>query len=168
MFSLSLWLCLCFAPLVALAEQTVFAADSAHVTPVGRPYPGDLSSSLGMSWLGGGVRVSHTGTVLRATFAATTTGFKIRVTQAVQGYFPVQGVLWIPGSNVSETVPVASGNGGGICELVLNMAPQYFGHNAAQLLSLTTDGAFGPAPAPPAIMMHVLVSLIERPSPWQR
>ena len=158
-------LCACAAllPPAALAAQTVLAGDPAFVTPVGRPYftaAGAPAGSVGLSWLGGGVRVSHSGSVLRATFAPSVAGFKVRVTQSVQGYFPEQGVVWVVGSNESETVPVASGNGGGVAELVLNMAPQYFesaGPEArATLLSLTTDGSFNPAPAPPALVMHVM------------
>ena len=112
-----------------LAEQTVLASDAAFVTPVGRPYPAATQGALGLSWLGGGVRVSFTGRALRATFAPTLVGFKIRVTQSVSGYFPVQGVVWVLGSNASETVPIASSNAAGgavVAELVLNVDAQYF------------------------------------------
>lgn len=169
--NLVLLLTLLCAPLpAALAAQTVLAGDAAFVTPVGRPYrDADApAGSLGLSWLGGGVRVAYAGNVLRATFAPTVTGFKVRVTQSVQGYFPEQGVVWIVGSNVSETIAIASGNGGGVAELVLNMAPQYFesaGFDArATLLSLTTDGTFGAAPPPPQLVMHVMGDVRPRPS----
>ena len=55
------------APSAAL--QTIAATDPAFVTPVGRTFP--VGSALGLSWLGGGFRVAHTGTVLRATCATT-------------------------------------------------------------------------------------------------
>lgn len=146
-----------------LAEQTVLASDAAFVTPVGRPYPAATQGALGLSWLGGGVRVSFTGRALRATFAPTLVGFKIRVTQSVSGYFPVQGVVWVLGSNASETVPIASSNAAGgavVAELVLNVDAQYFESagpgSLATLLSLTTDGSFGSAPPPPSVVMHVI------------
>ena len=157
---LSTILPLLLLPACSRADQTVLAGDAAFVTLVGRPYPGAVAGSVGLSWLGGGVRVAHSGSVLRATFAPSVAGFKVRTTQQVQGYFPVQAVSWVVGSNESETVAVASGNGGGVAELVLNMAPQYFesaGPEArATLLSLTTNGAFSAAPPAPALVAHVM------------
>jgi len=140
----------------ARAAQTVSATDAAFVTRVGRPYPPSSGGGLGLSWLGGGVRVQHTGRVLRATFAPVLAGFKLRCAQSNDGFFPFQSVAWVAGSNVSETVAVASG--AGVVEVVLNMPPQYFEApgSEAVLISLTTDGAFGAAPAPPALVMHVL------------
>ena len=149
-------------PAASLAEQTVLATDAAFVTPVGRPYPSAAAAgALGLSWLGGGVRVSFTGRALRATFAPTLVGFKIRVTQSSFGYFPVQGVVWVLGSNASETVPIASNNADGcVAELVLNVDAQYFEsagpESLATLLSLTTDGTFDAAPPPPPFTMHVV------------
>ena len=143
-------------PLVSRA-MTIAATDPAFVLPVGRPYPSTYApGALGLSWLGGGMRVAHNGTVLRATFAPTTAGFKVRVAQSSEGYFPIGGVLWVPGSNVSETLAIASG--AGTVELVMNTAAQYIGGRNGRtiLLSLTTDGAFLPAPPPQARTMHVL------------
>ena len=160
MLLLALALALLLPP-SALSEQTVLASDAAFVTRVGRPYPSALPGALGLSWLGGGVRVSFTGRALRAAFAPTLAGFKVRVTQSVDGYFPAQGVVWVLGSNATEAVPVASGCAGGcVAELVLNVDAQYFEsagpESLATLLSLTTDGTFNAAPPPPSVTMHIV------------
>ena len=49
-------------------------------------------------------------------------------------------------------------DGGGVVDVVLNVPPQYFEALTwnATLVSLTTDGAFLPAPAPPARTLHAL------------
>jgi hypothetical protein len=150
---LSLCLGLLLASL-ARAGQTVLATDAAFVTRLGRPYVG--SAGLGLSWLGAGVRVAHSGKTLRATFAPALRAFKLALFQSNEGASHFEGNSWVPGSNVSESVAVA--NGGGVVDVVLNVPPQYFEALTwnATLVSLTTDGAFLPAPAPPARTLHAL------------
>jgi hypothetical protein len=150
---LSLALALSLAALAA-AEQTVLATDAAHVTALGRPYAG--AAGLGLSWLGAGVRVAHSGGTLRATFAPALRAFKLSLYQSNAGAMHFEGISWVAGSNASESVVVASG--GGQVDIVLNTPPQYFESAAwnATLVSLTTDGTFLPAPAPPARRLHLL------------
>lgn len=138
----------------ASGATTVNANETAFVTLLGRTYPAG-AGGVGLSWLGAGVRVSHTGKTLRATFGATPSSFKVAFTHSVTGYMPWQGVSLVAGSGVSETVVV--GNGQGTIDMVLNFAPQYFeALGSATLLTLTTDGEFNPAPAPPTRVMHML------------
>lgn len=144
----------------AVANVTVLATDIAFVSRLGRPYlPPAGSPGLGLSWLGSGVRVAHSGRVLRATFAPTSCAFKIYSSQLDQGTRRWQSVAWVPASGAAETVTI--GSGASMVDVVLNMPPQYF-ENAncnATLLSLTSEGAgaaFAPAPPPPARVLHVL------------
>lgn len=56
--------------LIAAAAPTTIPADDPRVMAVGRSRrPGD--GSLRLTWLGAGVRVAHSGTYLRGTFALT-------------------------------------------------------------------------------------------------
>jgi hypothetical protein len=145
----------------ALADQTVLATDAAHVTLLGRTYvaPG-AGGGVGLSWLGAGVRVSHTGSVLRATFGAVDAGigYKVAFFQSNSGAMHWEGVSWVPATGAPETVSVSSG-GGATVDVVLNSPPQYFESRAANatLLSLTSvGGTFRAAPAPPAHIFHAL------------
>ena len=145
-----------FAASSAAADQTVSATDAAHVSPLGRPYaaPG---GGLGLSWLGAGVRVAHTGGVLRATFGVAGRSFKVAFFQSNSGAQHFEGNSWVPASGANESVAIASG--GGTVDVVLNMPPQYFegGASGATLLSLTSvGGSFLAAPGRPARVLHVL------------
>ena len=159
MFSLSL-LVSCAAALCAAAgppSTTVLATDAAFVTVLGRPYAPAGGAGVGCSWLGCGVRVSHTGRALRATFAATGSFFKVAVAQSNENYMPWQGQLLVPASDSNETVAVA--HGAGVVDLTLSLPPQYFDGGAGQavLLSLTSDGGdFKPAPPAPERVFHIL------------
>jgi len=144
----------------ALADQTVLATDAAHVTPLGRPFAPASGGGVGLSWLGAGVRVAHTGRVLRATFGAVSSGigFKVAFFQSNAGAMHWEGVSWVPATGASESVSVSSG-GGATVDVVLNMPAQYFesGAASATLLSLTSvGGTFLAAPAAPARIFHVL------------
>lgn len=139
----------CIVGLTA-GEQTVPAGDTSLVATLGRvTVLGD--STLDLSWLGGGVRVVHTGTTLRATFAAVSSPFHVGFYQSNEGYMPFEGIAWVPGSGLNETVVV--GAGAGTVDLILNEPPQYF--KTATLLSLTTDGEFT-APTAPTRILHAL------------
>jgi hypothetical protein len=136
---------------------TIGANNAAFVTPLGRTYLPSGGDGVGLSWLGGGVRVSHTGRVLRATFGPTGRPFKVTFSQAVKSYMPWQGVSLVPASGQNESVVVAYS--AGVVDVLLNLTPQYFEGGAggvATLLSLTTDGTFQPAPAAPSRVVHVL------------
>jgi hypothetical protein len=92
----------------AAGEQTVPAGDTTLVARLGR-VTSVGTSAVGLSWLGGGVRVNHTGAVLRATFAVAPSPFHIAYYQSNEGYMPFEGIAWVPASNENETVVVASG-----------------------------------------------------------
>lgn len=138
------------------ALQTIDASDPAHVTLLGRPFLNAAGGGVGLGWLGAGVRVSHTGKVLRATFAATTAAYKVFATVSDEGYSPWQGVSLVAPSNASESVALVHGSG--LVDVLLSVAPQYFdsASTGAVILTLTTDGAFNAAPAPPARTIHIL------------
>lgn len=139
----------------ARADQTVLATDAAHVTLLGRPFP--APPGVGLSWLGAGVRVAHTGSTLRATFGVTGKAFKVALAQSNSGAQHWQGVVWVAASGAPETVVV--GSGAGMVDVVLSMPPQYFegGGSNATLLSLTSvGGSFLAAPAAPGRVFHVL------------
>ena len=148
---LSLWL-----PSPALCDQTISATDPAFVTRFGRTfnYTGGNSSGVGLSYLGGAVRVAYTGKVLRATFAPSPKSYKVSFQQSDEGYRPWQGVSWVAGTGIPETVVV--GTGGGSVLLTLNDPPQYWGGRSGAVLSFSTDGAFSPAEAPPTRVLHLL------------
>ena len=145
-------------PATGPPSTTVLATDARFVTALGRPYaPAGGGAGLGCSWLGCGVRVSHTGRALRATYAATASFFKVAAAQSDEGYMPWQGQLLVPASDNNETVAVA--HGAGVVDIMLSLPPQYFdgGAGAAVLLSLTSDGGgFKPAPEAPARVFHIL------------
>jgi hypothetical protein len=135
----------------------VLATDAAYVTVLGRPYAPAAGGGLGCSWLSCGVRVSHTGTALRATFGASGAAAKVAVAQADEGYMPWQGVALVPASGGNETVALA--HGAGLVDITLSLPPQYFdgGRGRAVLLSLASDGGtFAPAPPAPARVLHIL------------
>ena len=91
--------------------RVVNAGDASFVTPIGRSFP--VGTGLGFSWLGGGLRVSHTGTVLRAV-CSTAFGahaFKLSFYQTSQGNFPFEGIAWVPATGLNESVVVAVGAG---------------------------------------------------------
>lgn len=136
---------------------TISALDTTYVTPVGRTYT--ASGGLAFSYLGGGLRVSHTGKTLRATLLGLQKGYKMAYYQTNEGYTPFQGIAWVPGTGVNETITIGASASGGIL-LVLNDPPQYFQGpgESAVVLSLTSDGDFIPAtpPATPARVLHVL------------
>lgn len=141
------------------AIQTIAATDPAFVTPVGRTFP--VGSALGLSWLGGGFRVAHTGNVLRATCATTsplgaTGSFKLAIYESNEGNLPWQGVVWCPATGLNETVTIGVGSGAVV--VTTNDAADYWAHgaSAAIVLTLTTDGAFVPATPPPARVLHIL------------
>lgn len=137
--------------------MTIGASDARYVTPVGRTFPVG-SSALGLSWLGGGFRVAHSGSVLRATCTTTSAfgasaSFKLGLYEASEGNMPWQGVVWCPASGLNETVTIGVGAGG--VHAILNDPPDYWAHgaSAAVILTLTTDGAFLPAaPAPARVL----------------
>ena len=94
----------------AMAEQTVPAGDASLVARLGRVFE-DGIDGLGLSWLGGGVRVSHTGSTLRATFGVAAAPFRVGFYQSDEGYMPFEGVAWVPASGLNETVVVGAGAG---------------------------------------------------------
>ena len=68
--TLAFALAVVFQPRAAAAAPTTIPADDARVLHIGRVRaPGD--GSLRFTWVGSGVRVAHTGTYLRGTFALT-------------------------------------------------------------------------------------------------
>jgi hypothetical protein len=143
----------CAAP--ACADETVLATDTAHVTRLGRPYLTG-SAGLGLSWLGSGVRVAHTGRALKATFGVAMVGFKVSFAQSNQGAMHYEGNSWIAATGLSESVVI--GSSAGTIDMVLNMPPQYFdaGDANATLLALTSvGGSFLPAPPQPTRIFHV-------------
>ena len=136
------------------ADETVLATDASYVTLLGRTYV--PREGVGLSWLGAGVRVAHTGAALRATFGVAGAAFKVAFSQSNAGAQHWQGVSWVPATGARETVVV--GAHGGTVDLVLSMPAQYFeGAGNATLISLTSvGGTFQPAPAPPARVIHAL------------
>lgn len=145
-------LCGVFVCAAVGAGPTTINANDPLIVPLGRTYPSG-ASGIGLSWLGGGASVTHTGKVLRATFAATTSSFKVTFSQSDEGYMPWEGVAWIPGSGQNETVTIGASSAGTI-NVVLNMANQYFSGSAA-ILSFTSDGSFTQSPTPQRVI-HVL------------
>jgi hypothetical protein len=138
------------------ASQVINAADPAFVRPLGRAYP--TSGGLGFSWLGCGLHVSHTGTVLRATVLAhPTRSFKFATYETNEGNDPWQGVMIIPASIMNESFVAAAG-GAGEVKILINMPPDYWANGADSIviLSLESDGTFNPAPPPPDRVLHVL------------
>ena len=136
--------------------QVINAADPAFVTPLGRAFPSQ--GGLGFSWLGGGLHVSHTGSVLRATVLAHPSHpFKFSTYESTQGNDPWQGVAIIPATSQNETF-VASAGGAGAVKVVINVPPDYWaaGADSAVLLSLESDGEFNPAPPASGRVLHVL------------
>ena len=137
------------------ADQTVSSTDSSHVTLLGRTYVS--GAGVGLSWLGSGVRCSHSGYALRATFLAAKRSFKITFSQSNSNAMHYQGNSWVAATGIEESVVIASG--AGIVDLVLNMPAQYFESDVANatLLSLTSlGGSFNAAPSPPSRIVHVL------------
>jgi hypothetical protein len=144
-----------FAQSLVAFDETVDATDEAHVTLLGRTFAS--SAGVGLSWLGAGVRVAHSGSVLRATFATAGKSFKVAYTQSTSGAQHWEGVSWVAATGAPETITVASG--AGTVDVVLNMPPQYFEGAAsnATLLTLTSvGGTFAAAPAAPTRVFHVL------------
>jgi hypothetical protein len=140
---------------LAAADQTVLATDASHVSLLGRPFA--APNGVGLSWLGAGVRVAHTGSVLRANFGVAERSFKVAFFQSNSGVQHWEGVSWVPATGAPESVAVASG--GGTVDLVLSMPPQYFegGASNATLLSLTSvGGTFLAAPGRPSRVFHIL------------
>lgn len=137
------------------ADETIASTDKTHVTLLGRTY--SPAEGIGLSWLGSGVRISHSGYALRANFQATKRSFKVTFAQSNNGAQHYQGNSWVAATGVAESIVVASG--AGMIDLVLNMPAQYFESDIANatLLSLTSlGGTFNPAPAPPSRIIHVL------------
>ena len=149
-------LSLAVAAVVADAVSVVSAGDAAFVTPIGRSFP--VGAGLGFSWLGGGLRVSHTGTVLRAicSTAYGAKAFKVAFYATSQGNFPFEGVAWVPATGANESVVVASG--AGKVAVMINTPADYWASpsGAAVVLALETDGEFLPADPAPAHVLHVL------------
>ena len=143
---------LALALLSARASETMSPLD-ARALPLGRPFA--TPAGLGLSWLGAGVRVAHSGRRLTATFLAPGASFKVTFSLVVSGAAHWEGVAWVPASAANESVTVAAAPGQ--VDVVLNMPPQYFESAVANatLVSLTTDGAFS-APAPPQHVIHTL------------
>ena len=140
--------------------MTINADDARFVTPLGRTQslPG---GGLALSWLGGGLRVAHTGTVLRATCASTsafgsTGNFKLALYEDEEGQSVYQGASWVPATGANESVVV--GVGATATRVLLNDPADYWAHedSAAAVLSLTTDGAFVDATPAPSRVLHVL------------
>jgi hypothetical protein len=131
------------------ARQTIDANDAAHVTWMGRPFPGKRTGAVGFQWLASGARVAHNGTTLRALTMATARAYKLSFSQRVVGgtYVPMQGATWVvPSDSESDGVVIAAGAGEAVVNL--NMPPQYFADQVgdAGIVSFTTDGFFLPAP----------------------
>lgn len=136
------------------SAQIISAADPTYVRPLGRAIV-PFNGGVGLSWLGGGVHVSHTGTVLRATaLAHPGSEFKVASYESTQGNDPFQGIAIVPGTSANESFVVAAG-GAGEVKLIINVPADYFG-NPVVLLSLETDGTFNPAPPAHARVLHVL------------
>ena len=118
-----------------------------------------MGTQLGLSWLGGGLEVSHTGSVLRATFQAhPAAAYKISVYQSDEGNLPFEGIAWIPATNLNESVVVGAA-GGGTVRILLNVPADYWarGADAAVILSLESNGVFNKAPVPPLPRtLHIL------------
>jgi hypothetical protein len=150
----------------ASAGATVAAANTTYVARLGRAFSSDALSAPGgltLSWPGSGVRVSHSGGILRATFAASlSAGFKVAVWHTDSAYLHAEAVVWVPASGRPETVVVSSR--AGVVDLLLSSAPEVFEFgpaNNATLLSLTseggaTGGGFAPRPPAPSRVVHVL------------
>lgn len=68
--------------LSAWALATIPATDP-MVQQLGRVFPVS-DTAVGLSWLGGGLRVAHTGRVLRATFAPARSSYKVAFYQVSQ------------------------------------------------------------------------------------
>lgn len=140
------------------AATSVNAADTRFVTPVGRSFV--VGTGLGFSWLGGGLKVQHTGTVLRATcstaYGART--FKLSFYQSSQGNVPWEGVSWVPATGQNESIVVSVGSGEVGVHVMLNTPPDYWadGAGAAVILSLESDGTFLPAPPASTRVLHTL------------
>ena len=142
------------APPVATLT-TIDAGDARFVTPLGRTFA--VGAGLGLSWLGGGFRVTHTGKVLRATVTTgASNAFKLSFSQSAEGYMPFQGISWVPASGMNESIVIASG--AGTVDVTLNTPADYWarGNSAAVILSLTTDGTFTAAPPAPSRVLHIL------------
>ena len=148
--------CLLLTAAAVRGAQVISAFDPHFVRPLGRVFPS--AGGLGLSWLGGGLHVSHTGSVLRATVLAhPSRPFKFATYESTQGNDPWQGVVIIPASTANESF-VASAGGAGEVKIVLNVPPDYWasGADAVVILSLESDGAFNPAPPAPSRVLHVL------------
>lgn len=136
-----------------LSGQVISAADPSYVRQLGRSFP--YNGGLGFSWLGGGLHVSHTGTVLRATaLAHPSKEFKVAAYESTQGNNPFQGIAIIPATSSNETFVVAAG-GAGEVKMVINVPPDYTSEPAV-IMTLETDGTFNPAPPAPARVLHFL------------
>jgi hypothetical protein len=148
------YLCLCLAT-SCRAQATIAAGNLSYVVLQGRTFP--VGSGLGLSYLGGGLEVTHTGNVLRLLVAACDTPFKLTISQGVQGFFPWQSVVWIPASAVNETITLAAAPGTVIVQLNAE-PPEWFSASSPfrVLLSLTTDVAFVPAGPAPSRVLHFL------------
>jgi hypothetical protein len=149
--SLSLCLLAWCAVQHAAASDTTIPSTDPRVHRLGRTFTN--AEGLGVSWLGSGARVSHTGKTLRVMFAASKSAFKVAFYQSNEGYYPFQGVAWVPGSGLNETIVIGAGSAGTI-NVVMNDAPQYWG-STQTILSFTSDGSFS-APAPPKRVLHAL------------
>jgi hypothetical protein len=79
-------------------------------------------AGLGLSWLGSGVRVAHTGRALKATFGVAMVGFKFRFAQSNQGAMHYERNSLITATGVSESVVI--GSSVGPIDMVRNMPPQ--------------------------------------------
>ena len=148
---------MCALAASVVADETVSATDTSKVARLGRTFL-PSGGGLGLSWLGAGVRVAHSGSALRATFAVAGSSFKVAFSQSDAGAMHWQGVSWLPATGASETVVVGARGGGGVVDVVLNMPPQYFESalSNATLLSLTSVGGSFRAVQPPARVFSVL------------
>ena len=145
-----------------VSAASISAADPAYVEPLGRAIPG-ADGSLTLSWLGGGLAVAHTGTVLRATFNTTSSGGSPNIRLALYrdgiqgGNDPWQGVALVPQTGGAESVVV--GLGAGAVHFTTNTPADYWPGGAPIVVStLESDGAFVPRAAPPPArrVLHVL------------
>jgi hypothetical protein len=148
------------AALLALAASSaargaavIAAGDTTYGTPLGRTTTNPASRALALSWLGGGLEVSHTGTTLRATFAPAPRNVRVGLyAGAEHGEVPWEGVALVPASGANETVVI--GQYAGLVRALSNVPADYFG-DTFEVLALETDGEFVPR-APPAARRRVL------------
>jgi hypothetical protein len=135
---------------------TIYAGNTTYVTPLGRSFPVGISF-LGLSYLGSGFRINHTGNIVRATIqACDTNAYKLMMNQHVEGYVPFQGISWIPTGGLNETITI--GHGSGIIDVIINVPPQYWSNPSctnATIISITSDGEFLPS-TPITRVLHFL------------